>query len=100
MKKRLISILCMLMLVISLLAGCGKKDTTLPPLAALAALPETRLSEALQGYDRDALILGWGKPERSMKGGLGDTWDLDKERELLVLYNENGRVFTVRVQTP
>ena len=99
MKKRIASLVCILLLAV-LLTGCGKKGSTLPPLNALAALPESRLSETLQGYQRDDLILGWGTPERSMDGNLGDTWDLDETRELTLLYDEYGKVFVVRVTTP
>ena len=99
MKKRIASLVCILLLAV-LLTGCGKKGSTLPPLNALAALPESRLSETLQGYQRDDLILGWGTPERSMDGNLGDTWDLDETRELTLLYDEYGKVFVVRVATP
>ena len=98
MKKRLFSLLFLLILLTSLLTGCGKSGSTLPPLGALAALPESRLSESLQGYSRDSLILGWGEPERSMEGNLGDVWDLDEDRELTVLYDEYGKVFVVRVK--
>lgn len=98
MKRRLPSLLCALLLVCLLLCSCGKSGSTLPPLGALAALPESRLSESLQGYSRDSLILGWGEPERSMEGNLGDVWDLDEDRELTVLYNEYGKVFVVRVK--
>ena len=99
MKKRIASLVCILLLAV-LLTGCGKKGSTLPPLNALAALPESRLSETLQGYQRDDLILGWGTPERSMDGNLGDTWNLDETRELTLLYDEYGKVFVVRVTTP
>ena len=99
MKKRVVSLICILLLMF-LLAGCSKKGSTLPPLGALAALPESRLSETLQGYQRDDLILSWGAPERTMEGNLGDTWNLDETRELTVLYNEYGKVFVVRVKTP
>ena len=99
MKKRIAFLVCTLLLAV-LLTGCGKKGSTLPPLNALAALPESRLSETLQGYQRDDLILGWGTPERSMDGNLGDTWDLDETRELTLLYDEYGKVFVVRVTTP
>ncbi|MBE6919379.1 MAG: hypothetical protein E7469_06820 [Ruminococcaceae bacterium] len=99
MKRRIASLLCALLLA-ALLCGCGKSGSTLPPLGALAALPESRLSESLQGYSRDSLILGWGEPERSMDGGLGDIWDLDTERELTVLYDEYGKVFVTRVTRP
>ena len=50
MKRRLPSLLCALLLVCLLLCSCGKSGSTLPPLGALAALPESRLSESLQGY--------------------------------------------------
>lgn len=99
MKKRWSSLLCALALVL-LLAGCGKSGSTLPPLGALAALPESRLSETLQGYSRDSLILGWGEPERTMDGNLGDIWELDEQRELTVLYDEYQKVFVVKVKTP
>ena len=99
MKKRVVSLICVLLLAV-LLTGCGKKGSTLPPLGALAALPENRLSETLQGYQRDDLVLGWGAPERSMDGNLGDTWDLDESREITLLYDEYGKVFVVRVTTP
>ena len=100
MKQRLLAIICTILLLSTLLTGCGKSGSTLPPLEALAALPENRWSEALQGYSRDSLILGWGMPERTMEGNLGDTWDLDAERELTVLYGDNGKVFAIRVQKP
>ena len=64
----------------------------------LLILSETRLSDAVKGYSRDSLILGWGEPERTMDGNLGDTWELDEERELTVLYDEYGKVFVVRVK--
>ena len=35
-----------------------------------------------------------------MEGNLGDTRDLDAERELTVLYGDNGKVFAIRVQKP
>ena len=35
-----------------------------------------------------------------MEGNLGDTWNLDAERELTVLYGESGKVFAIRVQKP
>lgn len=100
MKQRFLALLCTFLLLLVLLTGCGKSGSTLPPLGALAALPENRLSESLQGYSRDSLILGWGTPERTMEGNLGDIWDLDAARELLVLYGDNGKVFAVRVQKP
>ena len=99
MKKRIISLLCALVLLLSLVS-CGKGGSTLPSLAALAGLPESRLSEALQGYQRDDLLLTWGVPVRSMDGALGDTWALDDSRELTVLYNEYNKVFVVLVKTP
>lgn len=99
MKRRLTSLLLALLLT-ALLSGCGKSGSTLPPLGALAALPESRLSESLQGYSRDSLILGWGEPERTMQGNLGDTWNLDDSRELTVLYDEYSKVFVVKVQKP
>ena len=98
MKRRLTSLLCALLLVLFLLSGCGKSGSTLPPLGALAPLPETRLPDALKGYSRDSLVLGWGEPERTMDGNLGDTWKLDDDREITVLYDEYGRVFVVRVK--
>ena len=98
MKQRLLALACTFLLLLVLLTGCGKSGSTLPPLGALASLPENRLSEALQGYSRDSLILGWGMPERTMEGNLGDIWDLDAERELTVLYGESGKVFAIRVQ--
>ena len=98
MKRRLSSLLIVLILFV--LTGCGKSGSTLPPLGALAALPESRLSETLSGYSRDSLILSWGEPERTMQGNLGDTWDLDADRELTVLYDEYGKVFVVRVKDP
>ena len=100
MIKRTSSLLCAIILSLSLLTGCGKSGSTLPPLGALAALPESRLSEAVQGYSRDSLILSWGAPERTMEGNLGDTWDLDETREITVLYDEYGKVFVVKVQNP
>ena len=102
MKRRYVLTAVILALFVAsvLLCSCGKSGSTLPPLGALAALPESRLSEALTGYSRDSLILGWGEPERTMQGNLGDTWDLDAERELTVLYDEYGKVFVVRVQKP
>ena len=99
MTRRLSSLLLVVLLIV-LLSGCGKSGSTLPPLGALAALPESRLSEAVKGYSRDSLILGWGEPERTMQGNLGDTWDLDSERELTVLYDEYGKVFVVKIQKP
>ena len=99
MKKRWTSLLCALALVL-LMVGCGKSGSTLPPLGALAALPESRLSETLQGYSRDALILGWGEPERTMDSNLGDIWELDEQRELTVLYDEYQKVFVVKVKIP
>ena len=98
MKRRLTTLLCILLLVVFLLSGCGKSGSTLPPLGALAALPESRLAETLQGYSRDSLVLGWGEPERTMDGNLGDTWVLDDDRELTVMYDEYGKVFVVRVK--
>ena len=98
MKRCLSSLLIVLILFV--LTGCGKSGSTLPPLGALAALPESRLSETLSGYSRDSLILSWGEPERTMQGNLGDTWDLDDDRELTVLYDEYGKVFVVRVKDP
>lgn len=98
MKKRFAFLVVFLLFISFVLVGCGKKGSTLPPLGALAALPETRLSEALQGYQRDDLILGWGTPERSMDGNLGDVWNLDKDRELTALYDEYGKVFVVTVK--
>ena len=98
MKRCLSSLLIALILFV--LTGCGKSGSTLPPLGALAALPESRLSETLSGYSRDSLILSWGEPERTMQGNLGDTWDLDDDRELTVLYDEYGKVFVVRVKDP
>ena len=98
MKRRRTSLLIVLILFV--LTGCGKSGSTLPPLGALAALPESRLSETLSGYSRDSLILSWGEPERTMQGNLGDTWDLDDDRELTVLYDEYGKVFVVRVKDP
>ena len=100
MKQRLLALACTFLLLLVLLTSCCKSGSTLPPLGALAALPENRLSEALQGYSRDSLILGWGMPERTMEGNLGDIWDLDTERELTVLYGDNGKVFAIRVQKP
>ena len=100
MKQRLLVLLSASLLLLILLTACGKSDSALPPLGALAALPENRQSETLQGYSRDALILGWGTPERTMQGDLGDIWDLDAQRELTVLYDEYGKVFVVRVQKP
>ena len=98
MKRCLTSLL--IVLILFTLTGCGKSGSTLPPLGALAALPESRLSETLSGYSRDSLILSWGEPERTMQGNLGDTWDLDADRELTVLYDEYGKVFVVRVKDP
>ena len=98
MKRRLPSLLCAFLLVVFLLSGCGKSGSTLPPLGALSALPESRLSDALKGYSRDSLVLGWGEPERTMDGNLGDTWDLDDDREITILYDEYGKVFVVRVK--
>ena len=98
MKKRFAVLLVFLLIISTVLFGCGKKGSTLPPLDALAALPETRLSETLQGYQRDDLILGWGTPERSMEANLGDIWNLDETRELTVLYDEYGKVFVVTVK--
>ena len=98
MKRCLSSLLIVLILFV--LTGCGKSGSTLPPLGALAALPESRLSDTLSGYSRDSLILSWGEPERTMQGNLGDTWDLDDDRELTVLYDEYGKVFVVRVKDP
>ena len=98
MKRCLSSLL--IALILFALTGCGKSGSTLPPLGALAALPESRLSETLSGYSRDSLILSWGEPERTMQGNLGDTWDLDDDRELTVLYDEYGKVFVVRVKDP
>ena len=98
MKRCLTSLLIVLILFV--LTGCGKSGSTLPPLGALAALPESRLSDTLSGYSRDSLILSWGEPERTMQGNLGDTWDLDDDRELTVLYDEYGKVFVVRVKDP
>ena len=89
MKQRLLALASTFLLLLVLLTGCGKSGSTLPPLGALAALP---------GYSRDSLILGWGMPERTMEGNLGDIWDLDTERELTVLYGESGKVFAIRVQ--
>ena len=60
MKRCLSSLLIVLILFV--LTGCGKSGSTLPPLGALAALPESRLSETLSGYSRDSLILSWGEP--------------------------------------
>ncbi len=98
MKKRLISLLFLLFLLTSLLTGCGKSGSTLPPLGALAALPETRLGDTLQGYKRDDLLLNWGEPERTMQGNLGDVWQLDENREVTILYDEYGKVFVVTVK--
>ncbi len=100
MKKRIVSLLCALFLLAGLITGCGKSGSTLPPLGALAGLPESRLSDALQGYSRDSLLLGWGTPERTMTGNLGDTWNLDETREITVLYDEYSKVFVVKVQKP
>ena len=99
MKRRLTSLL-LILLLIALLSGCGKSGSTLPPLGALSALPESRLSETLTGYSRDSLILSWGEPERTMDGNLGDTWALNETREITTIYDEYGKVFAVRVQTP
>ena len=99
MKRRITSLLLIVLFIVAL-TGCSKSGSALPPLGALAALPESRLSEAIQGYSRDSLILGWGEPERTMQGNLGDTWDLDETREITVLYNEYSKVFAVKVQTP
>ena len=98
MKNRLISLLFLSILLFFLLTGCSKSGSTLPPLGALSALPETRLSETLQGYQRDALILSWGEPERTMDGNLGDVWNLDDQREITILYDEYGKVFVVTVK--
>ena len=98
MKRCLFSLL--IALILFTLTGCGKNGSTLPPLGALAALPESRFSETLSGYSRDSLILSWGEPERTMQRNLGDTWDLDDDRELTVLYDEYGKVFVVRVKDP
>ena len=59
MKQRLLTLVYTILFLP--LASCGKSGSTLPPLGALAALPENRLSEALQGHSRDSLILGYGK---------------------------------------
>ena len=82
MKKRLFSLLLLLILLTSLLTGCGKSGSTLP----------------LQGYKRDDLLLNWGEPERTMQGNLGDVWQLDEDREVTILYDEYGKVFVVTVK--
>ena len=96
--KRCLTSLLVICLFATLLSGCGKKASTLPPLGALSALPESRLSEAVTGYSRDSLVLGWGEPKRTMQGYLGDTWNLDETREITVLYDEYRNVFVVKVQ--
>lgn len=100
MKNRWIAFLCALIVTVTVLSGCGKGGSTLPPLGALAGLPESELNDVLRGYKRDDLRLSWGTPERSMDAALGDTWNLDEQRELTVLYDETGKVFIVMVRKP
>lgn len=96
MKERIISLLTSALLLLSLCA-CGKSGSSLPPLNALASLPQSAVEEIVTNHDRDTLLAGWGTPERSMEGNLGDTWLLDDGRELQVIYNEYGKVFVVRI---
>lgn len=95
MKKKLRLVVILLFLTASLL-GCGKSSTSLPPLNALTSLPDNSVKEIVTGYSRDTLLTGWGTPERSMQGNLGDVWLMENGRELQILYDEYGKVFVVR----
>ncbi len=93
MKRFLLALLMILLL----LTGCGKSANALPSLGAISPLPESTIKEIVQQYDRDTLLSVWGVPLRTMEGNCGDVWQLSDQREILVLYNENGRVFAVRL---
>lgn len=91
MKRLLITLL----LLIFLLTGCGKSASTLPTLGALAPLSDNTIKEIVLQYDRDALLSVWGMPERTMDGNCGDVWRLTEQREMVVLYGENGKAFAI-----
>ena len=95
MKKKLHLILSLFCLI-TILSACGKSSTSLPPLNALTSLPDNSVKEIVTGHSRDTLLTGWGTPERSMQGNLGDVWLMENGRELQILYDEYGKVFVVR----
>ena len=85
----------MLFLLAILLTGCGKSASTLPPLAAIAPLSDSAVKEIVQAHKRDSLLSVWGEPLRTMDGNCGDVWQLSPEKEIIVIYDENGKVFGI-----
>ncbi|MBE6971852.1 MAG: hypothetical protein E7446_07030 [Ruminococcaceae bacterium] len=99
MKTRLCSIILSIVILILILCGCGKKSgTTLPPLSALAPLPDSTIIEIVQNYDHDTLLVNWGQPVRIMEGNTGAVWKLDDTRDLLLFYNEYQKVFAAQIK--
>ena len=99
MKRRMICLLGLIVALGLLLTGCGKKNaSTLPSLSTLASMPESTVKEIVAEYNQTALNEGWGAPSRSMEGNLGDVWELDEDREILVLYDEYKNVFVVKIE--
>lgn len=95
--KKSIMLVGMAATVMIILCACGKDSSSLPALNALSSLPESTIREVVVNYKRDALLTGWGTPESTMEGNLGDTWLMNDGRELQVIYDEYGKVFVVRI---
>ncbi len=99
MKRRIAFFLALVFTLGLLLTGCGKKSaSTLPSLSSLSTMAENTVKEIVAKYNQTALNEGWGAPSRSLEGNLGDVWELDEYREILVLYDEYKNVFVVRIE--
>ena len=95
--KKLIALAFVLVCVLSLGACSLKNDV--PTFEDIQDYTEEDFEIYLNRVKRDALIEEWGKPSETSSDNNSDTWVLNAQRTVTIIYDASNRVKDAVVET-
>ena len=95
--KKLIALALVLVCVLSLGACSLKNDV--PTFENIQDYTEEDFEIYLNRVKRDALIEEWGEPSEASSDNNSDTWVLNEQRTVTIIYDASNRVKDAEVET-
>jgi len=95
--KKLIALALVLVCVLSL-GACSLK-TDVPTFEDIQDYTEEDFEIYLNRVKRDALIEEWGEPSETSLDNNSDTWELNEQRTVTIIYDASNRVKDAEVET-
>ena len=95
--KKLITLVLALVCVLSLGACSLKNDV--PTFEDIQDYTEEDFEIYLNRIKRDALIEEWGEPSETSSDNNSDTWVLNEQRTVTIIYDASNRVKDAEVET-